>query len=285
MKRPFLLLFCLISLAVRGQNVQPVLFTASKPVSVKPLEKLAVASAKGSYMKVYDGNGRQYALLPLHGLTEFVVGGALGRQMLKVFNSKGQITDTASFFVDASTDIDDGGYYKRMFHLFYNGMFADEKSGVSSIHWNGNQYDVFVPWVLDNFHTMKGKQYFLPNARELIDIMRQAQRADGMIYSFVQYMQNADYFLTRDKAYGYSKRIGDRVFVRQPTENHPEYIYVNTIYNCWKSEGDDEWMKRNLGSAAKALDYTVNDPARWSRRFQLLKRVYTIDSWDFEVDD
>jgi hypothetical protein len=27
------------------------------------------------------------------------------------------------------------------------------------------------------------------------------------------------------------------------------------------------------------------DPARWSKRFGLLKRVYTIDSWDFAVED
>jgi hypothetical protein len=108
-----------------------------------------------------------------------------------------------------------------------------------------------VPWVLDNFHTTKGLQYFLPNGKELIDIMRQSQRDDGMIYSFIQYMPNADYWLTRDKFSGYSKMIGDKVFVRQPTENHPEYIYVNTIYACWKSDGDDGWMKKNLSSASK----------------------------------
>jgi hypothetical protein len=94
-----------------------------------------------------------------------------------------------------------------------------------------------------------------------------------------------DYFLTRDKFSGYSKKIGDKFFVRQPTENHPEYVYVNTIYDCWKSGGDDEWMKSNLASAGHALDYAMNDPARWSKRFGLLKRVYTIDSWDFAVED
>jgi hypothetical protein len=29
----------------------------------------------------------------------------------------------------------------------------------------------------------------------------------------------------------------------------------------------------------------MHDQTRWSQRFQLLKRVYTIDSWDFQVDD
>ena len=44
-------------------------------------------------------------------------------------------------------------------------------------------------------------------------------------------------------------------------------------------------MEKNLDCAARALDYSVTDSLRWSRRFQLLKRAYCIDSWDFQVDD
>jgi hypothetical protein len=35
----------------------------------------------------------------------------------------------------------------------------------------------------------------------------------------------------------------------------------------------------------RALDYTLRDRARWSSKFGLLKRGYTIDSWDFQVKD
>jgi len=44
-------------------------------------------------------------------------------------------------------------------------------------------------------------------------------------------------------------------------------------------------MKAQLASAQKALDYCLKDPARWSNRFGLLKRAYTIDSWDFAAED
>jgi hypothetical protein len=254
-------------------------------ITVVPLQKLAVSGTKGKTIKVFDGNGRQYFASPVLSITPFIVGGALGRQVVRIYNNQNKATDSISFYVNAKTDIDDNGYYKKMFGLFYNGMFADVKKGTFPITWNGKTYHVFVPWVLDNFQTMKGLQYFLPNGKQLIDIMRQAQRSDGMIYSFIQYMPNADYFLTRDKFSGYSKKIGDKVFVRQPVENHPEYLYVNTIYACWKSDGNNIWMKKNLSSAERALNYVPNDPARWSKRFGLLKRAYTIDSWDFAVDD
>ena len=285
---------CLLIALHNFLQAQIVLFSYSKLVqnkdhaaisSAQPLEVVALTNAKGNTIRVFDGKGKEYVDTPVKQITTFTVGGALGKQFIRIYNNHKVTVDSISFNVDAQTDINDGGYYKNMFDLFYKGMFSDEKEGTYPITWNGNTYHVFVPWVLDNFHTMKGMKYFMPNGKELIDIMRQAQREDGMIYSFVQYMPNADYFLTRDKFSGYSKKIGDKVFVRQPTENHPEYIYVNTIYACWKSDGDNEWMKKNLRSAGKALDYTINDSARWSKRFSLLKRVYTIDSWDFAVED
>ena len=267
----------------------PALTTAlAKPVSTAlPLDLLYITNASGKQVMVLDAEGKEYFRSAIKPVIPFTVGGALGKHSVASVDNNNKRKILLEFEVAASTVIDDGGYYKNMFHLFHGGMFADAdaKNGTYPITWNGRAYNVVVPWVLDNFHTAKGIQYFLPNGKELIDIMRQSQREDGMIYSFIQYMPNAHYFLTRDKFSGYSKKIGDKVFVRQPTENHPEYIYVNTIYAVWKSDGDDAWMKQCLASAARALDYSVTDPSRWSQRFGLLKRVYTIDSWDFAVED
>jgi hypothetical protein len=272
----FLSFFCV--------EAQTILF-GHESDTVLPLQQVAVVNAKGTSMKVFDGNGREYFSAPLNGTPLFQAGGALGTQVVRIYDKNKKVTDSIRFVLDAHTKIDDKGYYKQMFDLFYRGMFADVKEGTFPIEWNGKMYHVVVPWVLDNYHTMKGLKYFLPNGNELVDIMRQSQRSDGMIYSFIQHMNNVDYYLTRDKYTGYSKKIGDKVFVRQPTENHPEYVYVNTIYECWKADGNDQWMKKNLESARRALDYAMSDPARWSKRFGLLKRVYTIDSWDFAVED
>lgn len=259
--------------------------TPHEITSTHPLEQLALLNAKGNTIKIFDGNGKEYFSSVVKQPVAFIVGGALGTHTVRIYDANKKISDSLKFFVDAKTNIDDGGYYKQMFDLFYNGMFADVKEGTFPIEWNGKTYHVVVPWGLDNFHTSKGLKYFLPNEKELLEIQRQSQREDGMIYSFIQYMPNADYWLTRDKFSGYSKKIGDKVFVRQPVENHPEYIYVNTIYDVWKSDGNDNWMKDYLASAEKALDYAPNDAARWSKRFGLLKRAYTIDSWDFAVED
>ncbi|MDQ3847102.1 MAG: hypothetical protein M3342_24265 [Bacteroidota bacterium] len=259
-------------------------FAAHDTMHTQPLQMLALTGVQSGRIKVMDGIGKEYVNLSVQPVTIFVVGGALGRHTVQVLDNNGRITHQFSFYADAKTEVNDGGEYKRFFDLLYKGMWWNPGK-IGSVSWNGKTYHYFVPWGLDHFHTMKGLQYFNGQGAEFVDLCREAQREDGMIWSFVQYMPNADYWLTRDKNTGYSRRIGDRVFVRQPTENHPEYIYVSTIYKCWKASGDTAWMKKNLVSAAKALDYTVNDPARWSKRFGLLKRVYTIDSWDFQVED
>ena len=63
---------------------------------------------------------------------------------------------------------------KKMFDLFYKGMDAEKETGIS---WNGwKYYRYFEPWVLDNCQTMIGLKYFVPNGKELIDLMRQTQR-------------------------------------------------------------------------------------------------------------
>lgn len=293
----FVVFFLLSSMCLRSQRAgspplllkyQDVSIASTKTVgeadTIQPLDQLMIVNPYGHMVLVLDGKGREYYRTTVAGNNVFTVGGELGIHTVRFSDLKTKKVINLTFLVDAKTVIDDKGYYKEMFDLFYTGMW-DPPGKIGSTMWNGKKFHHFVPWGLDHCHTMKGIKYFNGKGAEFVDLCREAQRDDGMIYSFVQYQSNADYFLTRDKQTGYSKKIGDRVFVRQPTENHPEYIFVNTIYQCWKASGDDEWMKKNLSAAVKALNYTMNDPARWSKRFGLLKRVYTIDSWDFQVED
>src|SRR5271165_134177 len=251
----------------------------------RPLDRLVVADAGSGGVEVRDGAGRLYFSAPADGRPSFLAGGALGRHEVLIRDRAGRERGRLSFTLDAETSVDDGGKYRDMFDLFRRGMNAYSPDGVETTVWNGRTYHYFVNWVLDNYHTAKGMRYFSPVGTEFVDLMRAAQREDGMIWSNINSGEAVDYYLTAYGPFGYVRKYGDRYFFRQPAENHPEYVYVSTIYQDWKNGSDEEWMRQCLPSAMRALDYCTNDPARWSRRFQLLKRVYTIDSWDFQVDD
>jgi hypothetical protein len=274
----FLLAFLPICSLAQTSKVLPL---GAETTMAQPLDNLLFIAKKGQMITVTDGQGKEYFRGIAQPEIRFTVSGALGKHQISMIDKKGQKAGLQSFEVKAETQVEAGQYYNAMFEMFKKGMDSE----VGDIIWNGKKYHYFVPWMLDHCHTMKGLKYFDGRGYEFVDIMRQSQRQDGMIYSFIQYMENADYFITRDKFSGYTQKIGDRYFVRQPTENHPEYIFVNTVYQCWKSGGDDQWLKNTLPAATKALDYIYQDRARFSQRFQLLKRVYTIDSWDFAVED
>lgn len=250
----------------------------------RPLDTLVVQSTGHGRVEVRDSKGRVYFAAETRGRVSFLAGGSPGAQTVSLVEASGALVSRSSFELKPDTSIEDSGKYRAMFDLFRSGMNAYSADGVQTEVWNHRTYRFFVNWGLDNYHTTKGMRYFSPWVTDLLDMMRETQREDGMIWSNLNEGGTA-YYNTAYGPFGYVRKYGDRTFVRQPAENHPEYIYVSSIYQTWKTTGDSAWMRASLASAMRALEYSVTDRSRWSRRFSLLKRVYTIDSWDFQVDD
>jgi hypothetical protein len=238
---------------------------------VRPLQVVTVAGLKGSFLRVLDGDGQIYLRMPVKAVNSFMAGGAPGRQAIVLYDAKQKEISRIPFTLEAVTTVEDGGTFQELFRLLHKGMLIYSEDGTESpVHWRDSDRHFLVPWVLDNYHTMKGMQYFSSYGKNLIDVMHRMQKKDGMIWSFIASNKDSYYFETAYKKYGFFLRDGGAYFVRQPVENHVEYVYVCSIYKCWKAGGDDVWMKGLLTSAARALDYSVSDSLRWSSRFQLL---------------
>ncbi|TSA35446.1 MAG: hypothetical protein D4R64_09710 [Porphyromonadaceae bacterium] len=254
--------------------------------SIKPLEKVILCCSANGILLVKDAKNREYMRTAADKKVAITVAGAAGWHKAVLLDKWDNPIDSTSFLVEAKTNIDDGGKIGEMFQLFHHGMLVDNSDGFSQVNWNGKTYRFFVPWVLDNNNTGKGMKYFSPYSGDMVDLFRQTQKPDGMIWSFVNADKNGFYYY--ETAYGpinFFRKDRDAWFVRQPVENHVEYNFVNMMYQHWKASGDNAWMKTNLECASRALDYCVTDTIRWSKRFELLKRPYCIDSWDFQVDD
>ncbi|MDD6211363.1 MAG: hypothetical protein PUB21_12265 [Bacteroidales bacterium] len=283
----FLMLLYTLSSYSQNQNIKLLSIDSSeKEAYFEPFEKLALIGIEnGKTVKVFDAKGLEYVSLPVSDTLSFSVAGNLGKQAVVVYDKKGKEVARRNFMVDAKTKIDDGGRYTDMFNLFYKGMLVYSPTGVEHTYLDGKRINYFVPWGLDHYHTLKGMQYFSPVGYDFLDLMREKQRKDGMIWSFIL-KDSEHYFETCYGPFGYFLKGDGKAFLaRQPIENHCEYIYVNSVYQVWKASGDMDWMKKSLSSCAKALDYSVTDIDRYSERYGLLKRVYTIDSWDFQAID
>ena len=259
-----------------------------------PLDTICVTGPAGGVAVATDGAGHEYARTTFgaDGLAEIVIAGALGTHTIR---GDGQASGEVHLPVEARSKIADaGGRFSHLFAALDKTMRCYHPSGVETLAWRGREYHCYVHWILDHVHTAKGMQFVVsgtdadgrtidPTA-SFADLWAENQKPSGMVWSNC-FAESGDYFHSAYSPAGFSKLDGGLNFNRQPVENHNEYNYLETLYLAWKGNGDDAWMRGKLDSAIAALEYSVTDPLRWSARFGLLKRGYTIDSWDFQVHD
>ena len=253
----------------------------------EPLQSLTLTGAAGDTVSVCDSDGREYANRPIaaNGEVEFLVGGALGTHTVQVWDGAGQVVEQLTFSVDARTQIDGGGREHELFALLVSKMRVHCEDYTETVTWRGHTYNRFRNRLLDHRDIAQGMQYFHPAASELAELLRDSQRPDGLIWSFVQNDDGPGEFDAAFGPFGYARRDGNTLFVRWPVDNQSEYLYVNLIHLCWQATGDEAWLAGMLSSARLALEYSRTDRSRWSEEFGLLKRGYTLDRGDVQVQD
>lgn len=143
-------------------------------------------------------------------------------------------------------------------------------------------------WLRDHTHQMKGFKYFEPDMTSSLDIFRKYQHDDGAFYDFFVYAEK------QSEPGAEEPKSADRFefdaknkvqFARCGVEADVEYLAVEAVYQAWQATGDDGWMRSMLDSLERGLNYSLTSPARWSEQYGLVKRPFTIDTWDFEYGE
>ncbi len=121
-------------------------------------------------------------------------------------------------------------------------------------------------WLRDHAHQVKAYKYWETDMKSLVNYFLKKQLPDGSYYDLIQ------------KEGGNSNIKHMRV----DNEADVEYHAVDAVHKIWQATGDDEWMVSCLEQLEKGLNYSMTDPKRWSVEYKLVKRPFTIDTWDFE---
>jgi hypothetical protein len=124
-------------------------------------------------------------------------------------------------------------------------------------------------WIRDHSDMLRGGRYFSEEVQSTVDCFARQQAGNGRIFDFV----------TMQPVGG---RENWETWVRVPVEADVEYRFVKAAYLAWQATGDDDWIDRKLPALERALTYTLTHPWRWDARHGLVKRPYTIDTWDFD---
>ena len=108
---------------------------------------------------------------------------------------------------------------------------------------------------------------------------------------FARYLDTPDdlwlpyeFFLTRPRRDGsfWEWVSPGRPLKRLSVEADVEYLMALGVHMVWQATGDDERMARALPAIEAGLRYSMSHPWRWSPDHGLIKRAFTIDTWDFQ---
>ncbi|MBO5015758.1 MAG: hypothetical protein J6C92_08115, partial [Bacteroidaceae bacterium] len=126
----------------------------------------------------------------------------------------------------------------------------------------------------------KANRHWEYNIDSFLDFIIDNQREDGQFYELIK--QYDDYhwkFVNEDCYKMYSH--DNLALVRLELEADIEYLVVEGAMYYYHVTGDDAWLKEKLPKLEKAIDYMTSDPKRWDKERGLVKRPFTIDTWDF----
>jgi hypothetical protein len=131
--------------------------------------------------------------------------------------------------------------------------------------------DTPAVWLRDHSDMMRGFRHFERDLTSAVSHFADTQAANGRIF---------DYFTNRPEKVPCERENWVK-YVRVPVEADVEYRFVKAAFLAWQATGDDAWIERLLPALERALDHAFSHPWRWDDAHGLVKRPYTIDSWDF----
>ncbi|CAN5119634.1 hypothetical protein BH20BAC1_BH20BAC1_08370 [soil metagenome] len=174
------------------------------------------------------------------------------------------------------------GEYGLMLHQLENDMMNYQEKWVTTL--GGKERNVFVPWIRDHVHVMKAMKYLHPDMTSFIEFFLENQTPEGIYFDYyfpLGVRGISDRMRLFDQRY-WKIIVEDSIQLhRLPVEADLEYLLVEGVYAVWQSTGDTAFVKRWLPTLVKGMNYSMTDPLRWSQKFQLVKRGYTLDTWDF----
>ena len=140
-----------------------------------------------------------------------------------------------------------------------------------------------INWIRDHVHVTKAMRHWEYHLDSFLNFIIDTQREDGQFYELIK--QYDDYhwqMVNEDCRVMYPD--DNLALVRLELEADIEYLVVEGAVYLYRITGDDRWLEKVLPKLEKGIDYIMSDEKRWDADHGLVKRPFTIDTWDFRYD-
>lgn len=179
---------------------------------------------------------------------------------------------------------DGSGLYGELLNGLKKSLYESDELQTAML--DGQERRIFVSWIRDHIHTMKAYKYWEKDMESYLTFFMGRQTPKGMYFDYWMSYKNQNVgqlFFTNcfPNEFYFVDVNNQNFFFRMPIEADLEYLLVEGVYTNWQTTGDADYLKRWLPVLVKGMKYEMSDPLRWSEKNLLVKRPYSIDTWDF----
>ncbi|MBR3966829.1 MAG: hypothetical protein IKJ91_07140 [Clostridia bacterium] len=164
-------------------------------------------------------------------------------------------------------------------HLLRTNIYADR----ALVFLGGKMMMCDKNWIRDHVHVMKAMRHFEYDLGSFLNFIIDTQREDGQFYELIKQMDDYHWKMV-DEDCRILYEEDNLSLVRLELEADIEYLVVEGATYFYRTNGDNEWLRRVLPKLEKGIDYITSDEKRWDKEHGLVKRPFTIDTWDFTND-
>lgn len=164
--------------------------------------------------------------------------------------------------------------------------WVHSEARIRDVMLNGRERRMLISWVRDHIHVMKAYKYWEKDMASYIEFFMERQSPLGMYYDYWESYRTRPvgqlYFTNVFDRKFYYVDVNQEIFLfRMPMEADLEYLMVEGAYTNWQVTGDTAFLETSLPVLVRGMKYLMSHPLRWSDKHLLVKRPYTIDTWDF----
>ncbi len=138
-------------------------------------------------------------------------------------------------------------------------------------------------WIRDHVHITKAMRHWEHDFGKFIDFIIDTQREDGQFYELIKQYDDYHWRMVNEDCY-VMYPDDNLALVRLELEADVEYLVVEGAMYQYRTTGDNEWLCRVLPRLEKSIEYMLSDDKRFDAEHGLVKRPFTIDTWDFTYD-
>lgn len=145
---------------------------------------------------------------------------------------------------------------------------------------DGRAFVASINWIRDHVHEMRAFMHWEHDLTGFWQFILDSQSSEGWFYELVKQLDDPHWQFVHPE---YTKLFPkDNVAAtRLEIEADVEYLMVQGAVQILQATGNEELIRSALPSLEKGIRYMITDPNRWDSEHGLIKRAFTIDTWDF----